>query len=99
MGDYAKNHLYSHVAHNHSDLWAGFPILEVGDYKQNSLFASNFPEDVISATFHCAPIDSISLQLIGTKTWFFVSPEELARVQSTPMPTFFPFPMTDEELF
>lgn len=112
--DYAKNHLYSRVAHNHSDLWAGFetitdpealdellgfPILEVGDYKQNSLFASNFPEDIISATFHCAPIDSISLQLIGTKTWFFVSPEELARVQSTPMPTFFPFPMTDEELF
>ena len=38
------------------------------------------------------------MQLAGTKTWYFVSPDDLADIPSTPMPTFFAFPHTDDEL-
>ena len=38
------------------------------------------------------------VQLVGTKTWYFVSPDDLADIPSTPMPTFFAFPHTDDEL-
>jgi len=111
--DFAQNHLYSKVASNYTSLYAGFEsitdpetlddllncdIKSAGDYKQNNLFASNFKEETIAAAIHCAPIDSVSIQLIGTKTWYFVSPDDLAKVQNIPMPTAFNLPMTDDEL-
>jgi hypothetical protein len=111
--DYASNHLVSSAANNHSYLYAGFEAITdaqtinditglnvetMGDYKQNNLFTSNFPHEVFTAATHCAPIDSFTMQLIGTKTWYFVSPEDLADIQSVPMPTSFPLPLTDDEL-
>lgn len=110
--EYSTSHLYSNVAENHSYLYAGFEAITdaktvndmtgldvetLGDYKQNNLFTSNFPHEILTASIHCAPIDSFTLQLIGTKTWFFVSPEDLANVDSIPMPTSFPLPITDDE--
>jgi hypothetical protein len=111
--DYAKSHLFSDVADNHSYLYAGFESItdretieeftglnlkSLGDYRQNNLFTSNFPHEILTAALHCAPIDSLTLQLLGTKTWYFVSPEDLAKIQNTPMPTAFNLPMTDDEL-
>ena len=111
--DFAKNHLFSKVASNSTALYAGFEsitdpevleellnidITTIGNYKQNNLFASNFKKETIAAALHCAPIDSVSIQLIGTKTWYFVSPQDLNKVQSVPMPTAFNLPMTDDEL-
>ena len=111
--DYSTNHLFSNVADNHSYFYAGFEAITdaetvnditglnvetLGNYKQNNLFTSNFPHEILTATLHCAPIDSFTLQLIGTKTWFFVSPEDLARINSIPMPTSFNLPLTDDEL-
>jgi len=105
--------LFKKNAGNHSGLYAGFEsitdpetleellgidIAEMGEYRQNNLFASNFPAESIAATLHCAPIDSVSIQLIGTKTWYFVSPEDLAKLWAVPMPTSFNLPMTDDEL-
>jgi len=69
-----------------------------GDYKQNNLFTSNFDKDLMSATLHCAPLDSVSIQLFGTKTWFFVGPQDLNNFQNVPFPTAFNVPMTDDEL-
>lgn len=68
------------------------------DYKQNNLFTSNFPHEIFTASMHCAPIDSLALQLIGTKTWIFASPEELNKIPAIPMPTSFFLPMTDDEV-
>lgn len=111
--DYAANHLYKNASHNHSTLYAGFEsitdaetinlitglnIEKLGDYRLNNLFTSNFDREILTAPLHCAPIDSISLQLVGSKTWFFVSPEELASIQSVPMPTSFNLPLTDDQL-
>ena len=111
--EFAKNHLYQEASDNHSDLYAGFEaitdsatldqllgldIQSLGDYRQNNLFASNFKEEIMSAGMHCAPIDSLTFQLIGTKTWYFASPENLAEIKNIPMPTAFPLPLTDDEL-
>ena len=111
--DFAGNHLFKKHSNNHSALYAGFEsitdpetldellgvdIRGFGDYKQNNLFASNFEKPTLAASMHCAPIDSVSIQLIGTKIWFFVSPEDLAKVPNVPMPTAFPLPITDDEL-
>lgn len=111
--EYAKGHLFSDVADNHSFLYAGFESITdpetieeftgldlkaLGDYRQNNLFTSNFPHEILTAAMHCAPIDSLSLQLLGTKTWYFVSPEDLSKIQNVPMPTAFNLPMTDDEL-
>lgn len=111
--DYATNHLVSAASNNHSYLYAGFEAITdaqtinditglnvetMGDYKQNNLFTSNFPREIFTAATHCAPIDSFTLQLIGTKTWYFVSPEDLAGIPSIPMPTSFALPITDDEL-
>jgi len=111
--EYATNHLYKNVSHNHSTLYAGFEsitdvetinlitgldIEKLGDYRLNNLFTSNFDREILTAPLHCAPIDSISLQLVGSKTWFFVSPEELVTLQSVPMPTAFTLPHTDDQL-
>ena len=68
------------------------------NYKMNNLFTSNFQNDTASAGLHCAPIDSLSIQLVGTKTWYFVGPDDLKDIPSTPLPTFMPFPHTDDEL-
>jgi hypothetical protein len=110
--EYSTSHLFTDVADNHSYLYAGFEAITdaqtvndmtgldvetLGDYKQNNLFTSNFPHEILTASIHCAPIDSFTMQLIGTKTWFFVSPEDLAGVDSIPMPTSFPLPITDDE--
>jgi hypothetical protein len=110
--EYSTSHLFADVAGNHSYLYAGFEAITdpqtvndmtgldvetLGDYKQNNLFTSNFPHEILTASTHCAPIDSFTLQLIGTKTWFFVSPEDLAGVDSIPMPTSFPLPITDDD--
>ncbi|KAH8054292.1 hypothetical protein JL722_9026 [Aureococcus anophagefferens] len=37
------------------------------DYKMNNLFTSNFQNDTASAGLHCAPIDSLSIQLLLKK--------------------------------
>ena len=110
--EYSTNHLFTDVADNHSYYYAGFEAITdaatvndmtglrvetLGDYKQNNLFTSNFPHEILTATTHCAPIDSFTMQLIGTKTWFFVSPEDLAKVNAVPMPTSFPLPITDDD--
>lgn len=111
--EFSTNHLFPEKASNHSWLYAGFEAItdpttirdilgveieELGDYRQNNLFTSNFPEEILSAAMHCAPIDSLTFQLIGTKTWYLVSPEDLAALKSIPMPTAFNLPMTDDEL-
>jgi hypothetical protein len=111
--DYANSHLTSANVANHSYLYAGFEsitdadvidellgidIKSVGDYRLNNLFTSNFPHTLMSASMHCAPIDSLTFQLMGTKTWYFISPDELASIQNIPMPTCFNVPMTDDEL-
>jgi hypothetical protein len=111
--EYARNHLYKNVSSNHSTLYAGFEsitdvetinfitgldIEKLGDYRLNNLFTSNFDREILTAPLHCAPIDSISLQLVGSKTWFFVSPEELATIPNVPMPTAFTLPLTDDQL-
>lgn len=70
----------------------------LGDYKQNNMFVSNFPHEILTAPMHGAPIDSMSVQLFGTKTWYFVSPEDLSALPNIPMPTCFNLPMTDDEL-
>ena len=83
--EYAENHLFSNVAKNHSYKYAGFEaITDISvlkeltgidmttlgpEYRQNNLFSSNFPHELLSASMHCAPIDSLTFQLIGTKTW------------------------------
>lgn len=110
---FAKHHLFKNVSHNHSSLYAGFEsitdvetinqitgldIEKVGDYRLNNLFTSNFDREILTAPIHCAPIDSVTFQLVGTKTWFFVSPEELATLQNIPMPTAFTLPLTDDQL-
>ncbi len=111
--DYANGHLVANASENHSYDYAGFEAItdadtllrmtnidwsKIGTYKQNNLFTSNFPHEILTAPFHCAPIDSISMQLLGSKTWFFVSPEDLDRFPNVPLPTSFNLPMTDEEL-
>lgn len=110
--EYSTSHLFTNVADNHSYYYAGFEAITdaqtvndmtgldvetLGDYKQNNLFTSNFPHEILTASLHCAPIDSFTMQLIGTKTWFFVSPEDLTGVDSVPMPTSFPLPITDDD--
>lgn len=110
--DYSTNHLFTNVADNHSYYYAGFEAITdaetvntmtgldvevLGDYKTNNLFTSNFPHEILTASTHCAPIDSFTLQLVGTKTWFFVSPEDLSGVGAIPMPTSFPLPITDDD--
>lgn len=111
--EYANNHLLANASDNHSFDYAGFEAITdsdtlrkmtgidwstVGEYRQNNLFTSNFPREILTAPFHCAPIDSISMQLLGSKTWLFISPDDLARIHNVPMPTAFNLPMTDEEL-
>lgn len=111
--DYARSHLLANNSENHSYDYAGFEAItdadtllkmtnidwsKIGSYKQNNLFTSNFPHEILTAPFHCAPIDSISMQLLGSKTWLFVSPEDLNRFPNVPLPTSFNLPMTDEEL-
>lgn len=111
--EYSEKHLKKTSSKNHSPLYAGFEsitepdtlnelfgfdIKELGDYRQNNLFTSNFAHEILTASMHCAPIDSLTFQLLGTKTWFFVSPEDLAKLQAIPMPTFFNLPKTDDEL-
>ncbi|KAH8070158.1 hypothetical protein JL721_5383 [Aureococcus anophagefferens] len=78
----------------------GVDITELGgrDYRLNQLFTSNFANGTASAALHCAPIDSVVVQLVGTKTWYFVAPDDLKDIPATPMPTFFAFPHTDDEL-
>lgn len=110
---FAKAHLFQNVAKNHSHLYAGFEAITdadtikditgldwkvLGDYKQNNMFTSNLPREIVTAPMHCAPIDSVAIQLLGTKTWFFVSPEDLSGIPNIPMPTAFNLPMTDDEL-
>jgi hypothetical protein len=68
------------------------------DYKQNNLFISNFPQNIFTAPLHAEPVDSFSIQLFGTKIWYFIPPEEIAKLESVPMPTVFNLPMTDDEL-
>jgi hypothetical protein len=70
----------------------------LGNYKMNNLFMSNFATQNLASPSHCAPIDSVVIQLVGTKTWIFNSPEQLATVHASPMPTFFNYPMSDDEL-
>jgi len=79
----------------------GFQMEDIipGQYKQNNLFLSNFDRTLMSAGLHCAPIDSVAIQLVGKKTWLLASPDQLAEVKAIPMPTFFPLSMTDDELF
>jgi hypothetical protein len=111
--EFATNHLFKNVSHNHSFLYAGFESITdadtvkevvgadievMGDYRQNNLFTSNFPREIFTAAMHCAPIDSVSIQLIGTKTWYFVSPDDLSNLNAVPVPTSFNLPMTDDEL-
>jgi hypothetical protein len=111
--NFAESHLYTKSANNHSFLYAGFEAItdaatirdvigldseQLGDYRLNNLFTSNFPREIFTAALHCAPIDSLSIQLIGTKTWYFVSPQSLAELPSIPIPTSFVLPMTDDEL-
>lgn len=111
--DYAKNHLFSRSAKNHTHLYAGFEaitdpavlkdilgfdVTTLNEYRQNNLFTSNFASEILSAPMHCAPIDSLTFQLVGTKTWYFVSPDDLASLPNIPMPTCFNLPMTDDEL-
>lgn len=111
--DFAGSHLFTNVSENHSPLYAGFEAITdpntinditgldwqvLGDYKQNNLFTANLPRTIVTAPMHGAPIDSVAIQLIGTKTWFFVSPEDLAEIPNIPMPTAFNLPLTDDEL-
>ncbi|KAH8044855.1 hypothetical protein JL722_14514 [Aureococcus anophagefferens] len=56
------------------------------DYKMNNLFVE-LPERHGVGRLHCAPIDSLSIQLVGTKTWYFVGPDDLKDIPSTPLPT------------
>ncbi len=112
FSDYARSFMIGDSSKNHTYLYAGFESItsveEVTaltgvdwselDYRQNNLFISNFPKDVVAAPLHGAPIDSFSIQLLGSKTWYFVSPEELASIPNIPMPTCFNLPMTDDEL-
>lgn len=110
---FAENHLFTNVSHIHSDLYAGFEAVtdpatieemtsldlrELGDYRQNNLFTSNFKEETMSATLHCAPIDSLTFQFVGTKTWYLVSPEQLTELYGVHMPTAFNLPLTDDQL-
>jgi len=78
----------------------GFDIHNVtsGTYRSNNLFGSNFPKDIMSASLHCAPIDSVAVQLFGTKTWLFVSPKDVNKIGNLPFPTILTFPLTDDEL-
>jgi hypothetical protein len=110
---YARSHMFSNVSWNHTLNYAGFEsitdaetvaeitgldVTQLADYRLNNLFTSNLPRELITATLHCAPIDSLTLQLVGTKTWIFVSPDDLTNYPNIPMPTFFNLPMTDDEL-
>lgn len=110
---FATEHLFSNVSDHHSDLYAGFEpmtdpavieemtgldLRELGDYRQNNLFTSNFKEETMSATLHCEPIDSLTFQFVGTKTWYLVSPEQLAELNAVPLPTSFNLPLTDDQL-
>jgi hypothetical protein len=110
---YAKAHLFTNVSDQHTHLYAGFEsitdpalltdilgfdVTSLYEYRQNNLFTSNFAKELLSAPMHCAPIDSLTFQLVGTKTWYFVSPDDLASLPSVPMPTCFNMPMTDDEL-
>lgn len=82
-----------------NELLGGFDFTKlVPGYKQNNLFFANFRRTLLSAGFHCAPIDSIAIQLVGKKTWFLASPEQLARLISIPLPTFFGVGLNDDDL-
>jgi hypothetical protein len=111
--EYVKNHLYSNSSHNSTYYYAGFEAItdastvqevlgidttQLGDYRLNNLFVSNFEKETFTAALHCAPIDSLSIQLVGTKTWFFMSPENLNEIPAVPIPTSFNLPLTDDEL-
>ncbi len=112
--EYARRHMLGDAANNHTFLYAGFESItgadeveditgynwreKTGEYKQNNLFISNFPYEILTAPLHAAPIDSFSVQLFGTKTWYFVSADEMASIPNIPMPTCFNLPMTDDEL-
>lgn len=66
-------------------------------YKQNNIFFSNFQETLMSAGMHCSPIDSLAVQLVGKKTWLLASPEQLSKLPSIPLPTFFPVGLNDDQ--
>ncbi len=111
---YARRHMLGDAANNHTFLYAGFESItspdeveditrynwreKTGEYKQNNLFISNFPHEIVTAPLHAAPVDSFSVQLFGTKTWYFISPEEFASFHNIPMPTLLSLPLTDDEL-
>lgn len=110
---FAESHLFSNVSDNHSPLYAGFEgitdpeileeitgldINQLGDYRLNNLFLANFPEETMTATLHFEPIESVAIQLVGTKTWYLVSPDQLSELKAIPMPTSFNLPLTDDEL-
>jgi len=82
-----------------NDLLGGTDFRElVPNYKQNNLFFANFRRTLLSAGFHCAPIDSLAIQITGKKTWFLASPEQLAALTNIPLPTFFPIGLNDDDL-
>lgn len=110
--EFGRNH-FGKNAQNHSYWYAGFEAItdakaveeltgyswrESVDYRQNNMFVSNFPHEILTAPLHGAPIDSVSVQLFGTKTWYFISPEDITAIPTVPMPTIFTLPMTDDEL-
>ena len=66
----------------------------------DSNFVSNFKQDVLSTSFHAAPVVwSYSLQYLGTKMWIFISPKDHEKYTAISHPATIPLSGTEQEYF
>lgn len=69
------------------------------DYLYYSMFISRLTRTRITAGLHCAPFESVGMQLYGKKTWFFVDPKQMgSRIDHIIFGPITTFGLTDDEL-
>lgn len=82
-----------------SDLMGGVDLTSIHpEYNRNNFFFGNINKTVVTVGIHCAPTDSLSVQLTGRKVWFFISPEQFAKMRNMPIPVYMPMGYNDDQI-